>query len=276
MDFEVWSVAEVQGFGSGAQPEKTFLPFYAAHDHSVASEAAYFSVYREPRRLSSRQRERGTKSAYVGSETYVSIVDPNNAPYQSSLRQLGIQGLCTNRDLPLHMPLGRGSTDFTLDSGAPVEAIRCVGGPTKPRASAAHGDPTWQLISHLCLNYLSLVEDGAGGGAAAVRSLLALYADQSDPAVQRQIEGLKSVQSRRVNGRILGDGPIAYGRGVEVTLTCDESAFEGTGAFLLGLVLQEFLAKYVSVNSFTETVLASTERGEIMRWRSSLGRRPIL
>jgi type VI secretion system protein ImpG len=276
MDFEVWSVAEVQGFGSGAQPEKTFLPFYAAHDHSATSEAAYFSVYREPRRLSSRQRERGTKSAYVGSETYVSIVDPNNAPYLSSLRQLGVQGLCTNRDLPLHMPLGRGSTDFTLDSGAPVETIRCVAGPTKPRPSVAHGDPTWQLISHLYLNYLSLVEDGAGGGAAAIRSLLALYADQSDAAVQRQIEGLKTVQSRRVTGRIPSDGPIAYGRGVEVALTCDESAFEGTGAFLLGLVLQEFFTKYVSVNSFTETVLASTERGEIMRWRSALGRRPTL
>jgi type VI secretion system protein ImpG len=176
--------------------------------------------------------------------------------------------------LPLHIPLGRGSTDFTLDSGAPVESIRCVTGPTKPRPSAAHGDPTWQLISHLYLNYLSLVEDGAGGGAAAIRSLLALYADQSDPAAQRQIEGLKTVRSRPVNGRIPSGGPIAYGRGVEISLTCDESAFEGTGAFLLGLVLQEFFAKYVSINSFTETVLTTTERGEIMRWRSKLGRRP--
>jgi hypothetical protein len=37
--------------------------------------------------------------------------------------------LCTNRDLPLHMPVGRGDTDFTLTSGAPVSVVRCLAGP---------------------------------------------------------------------------------------------------------------------------------------------------
>ncbi len=159
MDFEVWSVSEVQGFGAGAQPEKTFFPFYAHHNRSSSADTAFYSVHREARRPSSGQRERGARSSYLGSETYISIVDPNHAPYQSSLRQLGVQGICTNRDLPLHMPLGRGSTDFTLETGAPVESIRCVAGPTKPRPSAAQGETTWRLINQLSLNYLSLVDD---------------------------------------------------------------------------------------------------------------------
>ena len=43
-------------------------------------------------------------------------------------------------------------------------------------------------------------------------------------------------------------------------MTLDEQNFEGTGIFVLGAVLEQFLAKYVSINSFTETVVASPER----------------
>ena len=71
-------------------------------------------------------------------------------------------------------------------------------------------------------------------------------------------------------------GPTTFGRGMEVTLTCDETAFEGSGVFLLGAVLERFFAKYVSLNSFTETVLRTTQRGEIMRWKTRTGRRKIL
>ena len=105
-----------------------------------------------------------------------------------------------------------------------------------------------------------------------LRAMLNLYADQYDAAVQRQIEGVKTISARPVNGRIPTSGPITFGRGIEITLTCDEAAFEGIGSFLLGLVLQEFFARYVSINSFTTTVLRSTERGEVMRWPSKLGR----
>ncbi|MCA9215634.1 MAG: type VI secretion system baseplate subunit TssF, partial [Planctomycetales bacterium] len=56
----------------------------------------------------------------------------------------------------------------------------------------------------------------------------------------------------------------------------EESAFEGTGMFLLGAVLEEFFAKYVSLNSFTETVIQSVDRGEIIRWPARIGRRQIM
>ncbi len=56
----------------------------------------------------------------------------------------------------------------------------------------------------------------------------------------------------------------------------DEGAFGGGGAVLLGAVLERFLAKYVSINAFTETTLRCTERGELMRWPLRLGRRPVL
>jgi type VI secretion system protein ImpG len=69
---------------------------------------------------------------------------------------------------------------------------------------------------------------------------------------------------------------MTFARGLEVTVTCDEEAFQGTGVFLLGAVLECFFAKYVSLNAFTETVVKTINRGEIMRWPLSLGRRHTL
>ncbi len=70
--------------------------------------------------------------------------------------------------------------------------------------------------------------------------------------------------------------PMTFGRGLEITLTCDEAAYAGAGVFLLGAVLSEFFAKYVSINSFTETILKTVDRGEIMRWPANIGRKHLI
>ena len=154
--------------------------------------------------------------------------------------------------------------------------MRCISGPTRPHPSSARREIAWQLISHLSLNYLSLADSDDGRGAAALRQLLGLYANLHDPSIRKQIEGLVSIRSRPVHRRISSAGPIAFGRGLELTLTMDEQGFEGTGVFLLGAVLEHFFAKYVSINSFTESVLTTTERGEVMRWPPRIGQRHVL
>mgnify|MGYP006187569877 CR=1 FL=1 len=53
-------------------------------------------------------------------------------------------------------------------------------------------------------------------------------------------------------------------------------AANGTGAYVLGSVLEQFFAKYVSLNSFTETRIMSTARGVIMQWPARVGRCEIL
>jgi type VI secretion system protein ImpG len=275
MDFEVYRVDRVTGFGAANREPQEFLPFYAAHDQtSHVDRPAYYSLHRLPRRLSSGQRRKGPRTSYVGSEVFVDLVDTAQAPFRGDLRQLAVDALCTNRDLALEMPVGVGKSDFSLEEGAPVETTRIVAGPTKPRASRAHGDTAWRLISHLSLNYLSIV-DGPEAGAAALRELLALYADVTDTATHRQIEGVGSVASKPVTRRLPGARPVTYARGLEIRLNCDESAFEGTGVFLLGAALERFFARYVTINSFTETVL-ETERGEVMRWPATIGRRQTL
>jgi type VI secretion system protein ImpG len=288
LDFEVYRVKAVSGFGGVSKGETVFLPFYAATDEASSELAAvaYYATNRVPRAISERERRGGNRTSYGGSEVYLSIVDARNAPFSPDLRELSVEALCTNRDLCLQMPVGKGRTDFTLDSGAPVEAIRIVAGPTPPRASHAEGDASWRLISHLALNYLSLTDEDLDGdgvidaderqGAAALRDLLRLYGNVGDLTVRKQIDGLRAIQTNSIVRRVPGTGAVAFARGLEVTVTLEESQFEGTGCFIFGAVLEQFFARYVSLNSFTETVVRSTERGEIMRWKVQVGQRPTL
>jgi type VI secretion system protein ImpG len=67
MDFEVYSVTEVLGFGARAEPEIEFLPFYQVRDrYDYRKREAYYTLYREQRRLSAKQRRYGPRSSYVG------------------------------------------------------------------------------------------------------------------------------------------------------------------------------------------------------------------
>ncbi len=275
MDFEIYQVLGVKGYGAGIEAQQTFQPFYAAND--VQSDAsAYYQIRRTQRLLSERQRREGPRSSYIGSEVFLSLVDATQAPFSSDLRQLGIDTLCTNRDLVLSMPVGIGKTDFTVESSAPALSVRCMAGPTIPAPSFAEGETAWRLVNHLKLNYLSLLDDGDKEGASALRELLRLYCQQNDLAAQGQIEGLRSISAQSIVRRLPVPGPISYGRGLQITLTLEESAFEDSGAFLMGAVLEQFFAKYVSLNSFTETVVRTTQRGEIMKWPARVGLCAIL
>lgn len=277
MDFEVYQVLKVTGYGVQADEKQAFAPFYSATDIDENNGGgAYFTVNRIPRMMSNREKLQGRRSGYGGSEVFLSIVDSAAAPYHSELRQLAVETLCTNRDLPIQMAVGRGKTDFNLDISSPVESVRCLSGPTSPRPSTAEGEVSWRMINHLNLNYLSLVDSPDGKGSAAIRDLFRLYCDTRDLQTRKLIEGVLSVNSRPVTRRISDQGQIAFVRGLEVALEFDEAAFEGTGVFLLGAVMNVFFSKYVSINSFTETVIKTRERGEIMRWPASIGTRHTL
>ena len=69
---------------------------------------------------------------------------------------------------------------------------------------------------------------------------------------------------------------MTFGRGLQIELEIDDLSFQGASPFLFGAVMEQFLARYVSINSFTETVLRSNSRGELMRWKPRCGTRPIV
>ncbi len=278
MDFEVYSVGEVTGFAGGQATKQSFHPYFSSGEkHRSANR--YFGLEREPRLLSSRQKKRGPRASYVGSEVFISLVDERETPFHSDLKQLAVEIYCTNRDLPLQMPVGKKNTDFNLDVGAPVEKIRCIHGPTVPRPSRAHYKDAWNLVSNLNLNYLSLDSTSTDDGSAAasmLRQMLEMYCDINRSADNRQLEGILSVKTEPAVRQVKYRSHIEVARGMQISVRIDEAAFEGSGAYVLGSVLEQFFARHATVNSFTETVLESVQRNEIERWPVSIGQRSTL
>ena len=233
---------------------------------------AYYTHKRHLRQRSAAETLKGMRTNYLGSESYLSIVDAHEAPYPAHLGQLAVEAMVTNRDLPMLLPNGVDNV-FHLPEGGPVATIRTPVGPTKPKPCIAQGDAAWRAVSHLSLNYLSISDDtGAeGGGAAALRELIGLYAPIGDRAMEQQLEGIVAVNTRPIVRRI-HEGTLSTAvRGLEITLELDETLFEGSSVLSLATVLERFFQKYATINSFTEMVLKTQQRGEITRWSPRKG-----
>ena len=276
MDFEIHAISKITGYGTGLDSERNFVPLYAAFHLQDDGHDAYYSVKREPRILSTVQRREGPRSSYIGSEVFISLVDPHEAPYAQSLQQIGIAATCSNRDLPLLMPVGGAASDLSLQDSAPIASIRVIKGPSRPVPAHNEGSAAWRLINQLSLNHVSFVDTDEDQGATALRQMLRLYANDGDAAHQRQVEGLRHVHKRQIVRRLPMPGPIAFGRGVQLELSVDELAFQGASAFLFGCVMERYFARHVSINGFTETRVRSLTRGDILVGRPRCGTRPIL
>lgn len=274
MDFEIYSINSATGHEEDVDKYQEFRSFYSSLGSDDGSYGAYYSIRREPRVVSEPGRRKGTRTNYVGSEVFLSLVDQQNAPFNHALRHLSVDTLCTNRDLALLIPMG-GATDFEMTASAPVEAIKILRGPSEPMKSLADNAMTWRLISHLNLNYLTLTDLDPTEGAKALRELLSLYGLLSDLALKKQIDAVQRSSLKPITRRLPHKGPIVFGRGVGIDLTVDETLFAGTSPYLFGAVLEQFFARHVGLNVFTETSLHTLQRGEIARWKPRMGKRPI-
>ncbi|REL27685.1 type VI secretion system baseplate subunit TssF [Thalassotalea euphylliae] len=271
-DYEICMIDEVTGYGTGLDVKTHFTPIFANQGESQASRSnAYFNVHRQPRKLTAKQTRNGPRSSYVGTESFISLVDQKHQPFELDLKQLAVKTKCSNRDLPILMPLGKGKTDFTLDISLPTTSIRCLEGPTKPKPPQAIGEANWQLISHLTFNYIGFTGESEQTLTKQLKALMQLFVERHDAFGQKQIDGIQSITLSSCTRRIDIPGPICFARGVAIELTVDEESYEGTGVFLLGVVLEQFFAQLVHVNSFTQLTLNSSHKGEIYTWPIRMG-----
>lgn len=287
LDFEPHRILQVHAHQPGRPGKAPVRPLYAPGGAGEGAGAdLFYTVRRMPRRRTSRERIYGTASDYTGTDMFLSLIEPAGLDEESAVAELSVRALCSNRHLPELLPVGESGADFRFADDGTLPLI-CVAGPTRPREPVVAqlrgraetlftGAVSWRLISLLALNPLGLVERREGSGAQALREALMLFADLSDGAVERRIRGVRSVESRPVVRRLRQRIGTGTARGTEVSVLLDDRAFEGTGPFLLGAILERFFAEYASLNHFTQTVIRTVERGEIMRWPPRVGRRRLL
>jgi type VI secretion system protein ImpG len=285
LDFEPHRILEVYAHYAGGHEKVPVHPLYSAPEGTAATDL-FYTMRRVPRRRTVQERRYGAASDYTGTDVFISLVEAADLDNQPAVAELSVRAICSNRHLTEHLPVGDGGTDFRFLDNVALD-VRCVAGPTPPREpvitqlrsrteTAYTGAVTWRLINMLSLNHLGLVERGAGRDGRSLRQLLTLLADVSDSATERRIRGVRSIESRPIVRRFRERGGMGAARGLEVTVTLEEKAFEGSGAFLLGAVLDRFFAEYAAMNHFTQTVIRTVERGEIMRWPPRHGARKPL
>jgi type VI secretion system protein ImpG len=287
LDFEAHRIIEVFAHYSSHKDKVRAFPLYSLPNENVrASDALYYTIRRLPRRRTSQERRTGAQSTYAGNELFISLSEPVGIDDAERVRELSVRCLASNRHLAAQLPIGEAGADFFLldDTSVP---LRCVAGPTRPRESLValernrtdmtpFGATAWKLINFLSLSHLGLLDRDPRERAGALREMLALFADLSDAASEQRIRGIEGISSRPIVRRLRQKNGFNAARGVEITVLFDEKAFEGTGIFLLGAVLDRFFTEYTSLNSFTETVIQSRQRGVIKRWPPRSGAGPIL
>jgi len=242
-----------------------------------------YSTERRPRRATEDERRQGvTRASYVGDDVFLSVSRRPDGARSERPKRIDIVALCTNRDLPILDD----TPTLTLDGGDPVESIRLMGALRQPQRSIAASLPAgaegesradelaWRLVSQLSLNFLSLAADGRG--ADPLHALIDLYAERGDPGLARHVRSIARVSSRPVVERLAIEGPMCFGRGVEVTLDIDQSVLTGHSALLLSALLSRLFARYAGINGFVRTRSRLLQKQEDVLWPMSPGNRHLI
>jgi type VI secretion system protein ImpG len=296
LDYEVHAVTEVNAHFSGGE-KRAVEPLYSvAPDTDKAGHEWFYTIRRLPRRQSSSEIRRMQPSPYIGTETFITISSGAQAAAllqsgDKKLAELSLKVMASNRSIAADLPVGNNPGkgeigDFRILEDVSLK-VECVSGPTAPRppllsynerlGEEGHsGAIAWRLINILALNHTGLVHDAAGQDGSSFRDILSVFAPLSENVADRQAQSVRSVSTRPVVRRLQQKSGTGVARGLEITITLDDKAFEGTSAFLMGAVLDRFVAEYASINHFTQCVIATTDRGTIMKWPPRIGAKGIL
>jgi type VI secretion system protein ImpG len=261
---EIFSVDEVVSVRPDTPEPVRFEPFYSFRHGLAGGRGQVF--WMASRRASGRRDDEGT-------EMFLSLVDLEQRPVAPDVDSLTVRLTCSNRDLPARLPFGMESGDFELESGAPVHSIMALRKPTPALRPPTGKSSLWRLISHLSLNYLSLVSEGR----EALQEILKLYNFTNSSYSVKQIEGITELKSRPQFARIVSENGITFARGTRVDLELDEENFVGGGAYLFASVIEHFLGLYVTLASFSQLCASTRQRKEVLKlWPPRAGSRILL
>ena len=261
---EIFSVDEVVCLNTDTQQSTVCEPFYSLRHSSRTGSQQFFWLSR--RRPSLRPNDEGT-------DMFLSLIDLSLRPAAPDANILSIRTTCTNRDLPSRLPFGNDDGDFELDGASPLKRIVALRKPTATVRPQSGKAALWRLISHLSLNHLSLVEEGT----EALKQILRLYDTGRTAYSQNLIDSVLRVKSCPHFARISSDYGISFARGTRVELELDESQFVGSGVYLFASVLERFLGLSATLNSFTQLVVTTPQRKEILReWMPRAGRKILI
>ncbi len=270
---EVYSIESVTA-SSPMGDTVNYEPFYSfKHAIDRREQKTFWNMTRRP----SAEGGHSDDEADGGTDALLSFLDLGFSTLAPADWTVDVQTTCLNRDLPARLPFGADRPEMNLPDGrGPISKILCLTPPTKTLRPPRKRRALWRVISQLSLNHLSIAEGDEA--VDALREILKLYNLVNSEENRAMIEGIRSVSSRRVVGRV-GGARGGFCRGIEVTIELDDANFSGSGSYLFACVLEQFIGLYASINSFSMLVVQCAQRGgktEIWRWPLRTGSRIVL
>jgi type VI secretion system protein ImpG len=261
---EIFSVDEVSAINATNQKITSFEPFYSLRHTARKDDRACFWLAR--RRPSTRANDDGT-------DISLSLIDLSTATVDPDATVLSVRTTCTNRDLPARLPFGNQDSDFEMEGAAAMRRIVALRKPTAPVRPALGKSTLWRLVSHLSLNYLSLVDEGK----TALQEILRLYDVGRTAYSQNVIQSIVHIRSAPYFTRLISEQGVSFARGMRIEMELDEDQFTGGGAFLFASVLERFFGLSASLNSFTQLSVTTPQRKEGLHvWQPRSGRRMLV
>ena len=239
-----------------------YRPFYSTR-HGRADSGHYWLARRHDAML----------EGSTGHEHSIAFVDRDFAPGSANHGTMSIRLTCSNRDTPATLHYGLPGGDLRADSGTGNYPIRFLRKPTATQRFASGRGKAWGLIAHLALNHRSLCNDGLD----AFLAMLRLYTQPGNALSQRQINGIVGLSHCAASAWLHDQHGAAYVRGVQISVTLDESAYVGASLHTFIVLLDHFFGLYVHLNSYTQLVALSHSSGkELLRCLPRNGDLPLV
>ncbi len=252
---EIYSVDKVSGISEDKFEQYKYIPI-SSHDILDTSDPEYnykrfYSTFRR-----TQQNDMN--------DTFIRLFGPSMEYEEFPKETLSIEATLSNGFLPSAY-LEVGSIKEPIDFPAGIEASN-ITIPNEVLECPKRQNYLWSLISHLTVSYTSLAD------ADSLKSILNLYnwtMTHNHPNKKR-IEGIKKIHTPKLISKFKNQSII---RGIEFHIEVDPKEFEqGEGDInLFGMVLNNFLSQYVTLNSFVFLKITEIGTGKSYTWEPLIG-----
>lgn len=243
----VHSIVSVEGIDRVTGQRSSYEPFHTFKNIGRKDRKTYSVQYRK-----GPDRKRRAYLALGGNQLRDGEIREEN---------LSVQAWCSNGLLPRE-EVGEGGINRPGPNFPDFAMAANITRPTLPLEPPPDTEYPWMFLSHLGANYTTLAS------AETLKALLRVYNWSGEEGKNRRIDAITEVSAQPTHMSL--EGSIV--RGIVFKIHLSEEAFSDIDDIhLFGQVLREFLAQYVSINSYVELECIMQPSGSIRKWKWAKG-----
>lgn len=254
---EIYGIETVTGIARRTS-QRVEIPSFISFEHELDAEAAQRAVFYQPH----------VRPAAIGEgiDVYLSFGSPEDSAVLPEFDVISVEATCTNRRLPTQLKVG--DVRVSTATSPAVATFTNLAGVTQPLPPPIGRELQWRVLAHMAMSYRSITELEVLRATLDIYNFQAVADRQAARANQLRLAAIKAIEVRPTD-RLYRGAPV---RGVATHVELDEDGFSSEGdMYLFASILNEMLAAYVSLNSFTQLSVRGTNTRVEYKWAPKNG-----